>query len=502
MNDEHDLALLLASRVALVVVESVEEPRVVALFRRLVEPTRRPLFRWSLTDGLRPVAEAAAVAGARVTTRYTTPPPDGRSDPAEALRDIRGRAPGGVWLMLDLHPFLDDPLVVRLIKEIALDHDEGGHTLVLVSHALTLPPEIRPYAARFAVSLPDPAGIEQIVREEARAWGARHGRKVNADRRALSMLVSNLTGLTAADARRLARGAINDDGAITEADLPAVMSAKHRLLDDGSAISFELDTARFEQIGGLVALKAWLARRRPAFFGEAPELDAPRGVLLVGVQGGGKSLAAKAVAGAWGLPLLRLDVGALYDKYFGETEKNLRDALRTAELMAPCVLWVDEVEKALAEGGNDAGTSRRLLGHLLTWMAERTAQVFIVATANDIEALPAELIRKGRLDEIFFVDLPEAEVRAEIFAIHLRRRAFDPEGFDGAALAEASEGFSGAEIEQAIVSACYVAREREAPLDTAHLLEELARTRPLSVVMAEKVARLRAWAAERTVPAN
>lgn len=502
MNDRHDLELMLGSRVPLLVVESVEEPRVVALFRELCADGPRALFRWSITEGLRPVDGGEARSGNSSAWRGTPPGKDGRADPIQALRDLRTRSQPTVTLLLDAHPFLDDPLVVRLLKEIALDREAVAHTVVFVSHAVELPPEIRTYAARFSVSLPDPAGIEQIVREEARSWSARHGRKVNADRQALSMLVANLTGLTGADVRRLARQAIWDDGAITHDDLDGVMSAKHRLLDEGSAISFELDTARFEQVGGLAGLKRWLARRRDAFFGEAPELEAPRGVLLVGVQGGGKSLAARAVAGAWGLPLLRLDVGSLYDKFFGETEKNLREALATAVLMAPCVLWIDEIEKALAEGGNDAGTSRRMLGHLLTWMAERTAPVFIVATANDITRLPPELIRKGRVDEIFFIDLPRAEVRRDIFAIHLRRRDFDPDAFDLDGLADASEGFSGAEIEQAIVSACYLARERRAALDGAHLLEELTRTRPLSVVMAEQITGLRAWAEGRTVSAD
>jgi len=502
VSDQNDLKLLLDSRVPLLVVESVEERRVVDLIKRLGADGERTLFRWSVTDGLCPVDPPKKKGGVTTAWRGTSPTTEGRADPTVALRDIRSRATPGVFLLLDIHPYFDDPLAVRLLKEIALDHARNGHTVVFVSHAVTLPPEIRPYAARFAVSLPDPAAIEQIVREEARAWTARHGRKVNADRVALSMLVHNLAGLTGADARRLARSAIVDDGAITPSDLPAVMAAKHRLLDDGSAIGFELDTARFDEVGGLAGLKQWLARRRDAFFGQAPELDAPRGVLLVGVQGGGKSLAAKAVAGSWGLPLLRLDVGSLYDKFFGETEKNLRDALKTAELMAPCVLWMDEIEKAMAEGGNDAGTSRRMLGHLLTWMAERTAEVFIVATANAITRLPPALIRKGRMDEIFFVDLPSPEVRQDIFTIHLRRRSFDPDAFDLAALAEQADGFSGAEIEQAIVSACYLAREHGATLDDDHLLEELARTRPLSVVMAEKVAQLRAWAADRTVPAD
>jgi SpoVK/Ycf46/Vps4 family AAA+-type ATPase len=204
----------------------------------------------------------------------------------------------------------------------------------------------------------------------------------------------------------------------------------------------------------------------------------------------------------WQLPLLRLDAGTLYNKFFGETERNLREALNAAEAMAPCVLWIDEIEKAIASGDYDSGTSRRILGNLLTWMAERKAPVFIVATANVIEHLPPELIRKGRLDEIFFIDLPDAATRAEIFAIHLRKRDHKPMDFDIPALATLSEGFSGAEIEQVIVAATYLAQEQQATMDTGHIRTEIGQTRPLSQIMAEKVSRLRAWARDRTVPAN
>jgi len=257
-------------------------------------------------------------------------------------------------------------------------------------------------------------------------------------------------------------------------------------------------------VGGLHNLERWLGQRRAAFLheGQAQKLDVPRGILLLGVQGCGKSLAAKAVAGSWGVPLLRLDFGRLYDKYVGETERNLRDCLRTAEVMAPCVLWVDEIEKGLATGDNDGGTSRRVLGTLLTWMAENDRPTFVVATANDVRSLPAELVRKGRLDEIFFVDLPKPEVRGRIFEIHLRKREQDPGLFDLERLAAASAGFSGAEIEQAVVSALYAAHAQDAPLTTGHVLDEIQRTRPLSVFMAERVADLRNWAADRTVPAD
>jgi SpoVK/Ycf46/Vps4 family AAA+-type ATPase len=222
-------------------------------------------------------------------------------------------------------------------------------------------------------------------------------------------------------------------------------------------------------------------------------------VLLLGVQGCGKSLAAKAAAGIFGMPLLRLDFGALYSKYYGETEKNVRKALDTADVMAPCVLWLDEIEKGLAVGDDDDGLSRRVLGTLLTWMSERKKPVFIVATANDIERLPPEMVRKGRFDEIFFVDLPSSETRSEIFKIHLQKRYLEPGDYDLNALAKAAEGFSGAEIEQAIVSARYTAHAAGRELTEEDLLAELKQTKSLSVLMAEKVEEIRDWAKERTV---
>jgi len=251
----------------------------------------------------------------------------------------------------------------------------------------------------------------------------------------------------------------------------------------------------------LKRLKKWLAERQDVFQqGDAD--DAPKGVLLLGVQGGGKSLAAKAVAGMWQLPLLRLDMAALYNKFIGETEKNLRDALRLADLMSPCVLWLDEIEKGISEDSGDNGTGRRLLGTLLTWMAERTTPVFMVATSNDISRLPPELIRKGRMDEIFFVDLPAQDIREEIFTIHLRKRDLEPQGFNLTLLAAAADGFAGAEIEQSIVAAIYTAKAQGETLSDEHLLMEIDGTSPISVVMAEKIHQLRCWAKERTVPAD
>ena len=485
-----DLEILVRSRVPLIVVETSDEPRALETFKRLALRIGQPVMRWSVTTGLQRIdLDLQPQAHAR--------------EPDQALGQIKATGTTGIYLLLDFHPYLEDPAHVRLIKEIALGYGDAPHTLVLVSHNLDLPEELHALSARFDLSLPDTQALTRQVHQEAALWTKSNpGKKVKTDDQTLDQLIKQLGGLTASDARRLIRNAIHDDGAITESDLPAVMQAKYRLLDQGGALSFELDTAKFSQVGGLERLKRWLNQRKDIFLGRDTALDPPRGILLVGVQGGGKSLAAKAVAGLWQLPLLRLDFGTLYNKFFGETERNLRSSLVTAEAIAPCVLWVDEIEKAIASGDYDSGTSKRVLGTLLTWMAERKSPVFLVATANRIDQLPPELIRKGRMDEIFFVDLPDLPTRVKIFDIHLEKRDQQPQDFDLTELAQQSEGFSGAEIEQAVVAGLYLAREQGQRLNTGHVLAELAATRPLSVVMAEQLGRLRAWAAERTVPAN
>ena len=291
------------------------------------------------------------------------------------------------------------------------------------------------------------------------------------DPAALDLLVQNLSGLTTADTERLARNAIRDDGAVTASDLPAVMKAKYQLLNRGGVLSFEYDTTQLSRSRGVSQSRSsGSSSARAAFRPDRPAgLEPPKGILLLGVQGCGKSLAAKATAGAFGVPLLRLDFGSLYNKYHGETERNLRESLQTAEVLSPCVLWLDEIEKGLATGNDDSGTARRVLGGLLTWMAERRAQVFLVATANEVSELPPELIRKGRFDEIFFVDLPPPPSRAEILAIHLRKRGLAPERMNLAELVALTDGFSGAEIEQGIVSSLYAAHALGQEPDHSHI---------------------------------
>lgn len=490
-NDVHDLNLLLDSKVKLIVIESWEERRVLETMAALAVKRAQTWYTWNQLDGLRRLGFGSEIDPAEDTT-----------DPETALRQVRRSNEPAIYVLCDLHPFLESARLVRLIKTLAMEPGESP-TLVLVSHALALPPELSRLAVRLSLSMPSDEQLAAIVREEATHWTAQNqGRRVRTDNRTLEQVVRNLRGTTHAEARRLARNLIADDGAITQEDLPALNKAKFGLLDMQGVLSFEQDTAHFADVGGLQRFKRWLADRQAAFLGPGHAQDVPKGVLLVGVQGAGKSLAAKAVAGVWGLPLLRLDFAALYNKYIGETEKNLREALQMADSMEPCVLWIDEIEKGLAPDGSDQGVSRRLLGSLLTWMAERKTRVFLVATSNDVSQLPPELIRKGRLDEMFFVDLPAAAVREEIFRIHLSRRELQVPLFNLTQLAQASDGFSGAEIEQAVVSAVYAAAARQQEVGDAHLLEALAHTSPLSVVMAERLEALRDWARERAVMAD
>jgi SpoVK/Ycf46/Vps4 family AAA+-type ATPase len=492
MNDLHDLTVILKSRFPLVVVESHEEQRALGLLERIANLEGLALFTWTVTSGIRRVGRTDVIPGT--------------SEPPAALRHIDKTPQNGVYVLLDFHPYLQDPIQLRQIREIALEYPKVPRTLVFLSPKLDLPPELARMSARFSLSVLDAGGVRQLMKEEAELWrSAAGGEPLRGQREVADAIAQHLAGMSLEDARRLVRQAIRDDSRLTQDDLARILKLKHESVAAHSLLRLELDTGSFADVGGLKRMKRWLDLRRKAFLGEAPGLEPPRGVLMLGVQGSGKSLAAKAVAGVWGVPLLAVDFGALYNKFFGETERNLREALQAAEAMAPCVLWMDEIEKGVAADGGgeaDGGVSRRVLGTLLTWMSERKRRVFLVATANDISRLPPELVRKGRFDEIFFVDLPDAETRAEIFRIHLGRRKLDPDKFDLQRLVELSEGFSGAEIEQAVVSALYEAHALDRPLDTQTVADELARTRPLSVTMAERIDELRAWAAERTVPAH
>jgi SpoVK/Ycf46/Vps4 family AAA+-type ATPase len=491
----HELEIVLRSRIPLIVVESRDELRLLEILKplasRLARPQVMPIYKWTVTEGLE-----------RIDVDYGGPQ-HMNAPPQEVLKHIRAIDKPGVFVLLDFHPYLDEPANVRMIKDICQGYERVARTLMLLSYQVKLPAELEHFSAYFEVAVPGREERRAIVESVATEWRtANRNGKVAADPKALELIVENLAGLNTSDTRRLVRKVIFDDGLLTKADLPALMEAKYRILNRSGAVTLEHDSAAFADVGGLTRLKDWLEDRRAAFEGSAPDLDAPKGILLLGVQGCGKSLVARAAAGAYRVPLLRLDFGALYTKWHGESERNLRDTLAAADAMAPCVLWLDEIEKGVAAGEGDSGTSKRVLGTLLTWLADKKSRVFVVATANDIAALPPELVRKGRFDEIFFVDLPSAEARARILKLHADKRGLRLKGEEIEQLAAECEGFSGAEIEQAVVAALYLAHARRENACARHIAEELSATRPLSLVMAEQVSALRAWASSRAVPAD
>jgi ATP-dependent 26S proteasome regulatory subunit len=491
--EQEELRQLLESRFPILVVESAEERRFLQLIEAVATLDQMPLFTWSVVEGLKRHPRGERVLETR--------------ELVAALWHLKKTPQNGWFVFLDPQPFMDNPEIVRLVREIGFDYTGTLQTMVFVGSTLTLAPDLMRMGCIFRMAPMTPEDVRKMFKEEVELYASRNpGQSVKGESAAYELMIQHLVGVSRDDARRLIRQAIDQDGRITMDDVGRVLRQKHESLSHGGALQLVTEVESFEQVGGQKSLKKWLDLRRGAFLGAegAQGLDVPKGVLLLGVQGGGKSLAAKAVAGSWRVPLLRLDFGAMYDKFHGETERNLRNALETAAAMSPCVLWLDEIEKGIATGDSsgDSGVSRRVLATLLTWMSERKNRVFLIATANNIAALPPELLRKGRFDEIFFVDLPEPDIRADIFRIHLEKRGHVCAQFDLAGLAGASQSFSGAEIEQAIVAASYGAFAEKKPLDESHVLQELRSTRPLAVLRAEEVASLRHWAEGRTVPAD
>ncbi len=475
------------------VCETVEEKRFEALVRAVAAELEIPVSTWSAASGLSPCHPADAPKTV---------------DLGFALRLIRLCTGDGVWLLKDPQAPLENATTLRALRETAQEFEGSARTLVLVGPSLPPKPELDDIQVRFEFGLPGPPELRGLVTDTIRRLSRDSPRtRVDLSKDDIEGLVSDLQGLTMFEAERALARAIVEDNALTASDRPGIRESKKALVEGGGLLEFVPTPEGLDQVGGLERLKKWIAMRKVGFLprpGEKP-LEPPKGILLLGVLGCGKSLAAKAVAASWGLPLLSLDAGRLLAPYIGESERNLRDALKRVERMAPCVLWIDEIEKAFVSvrsNESDGGVSKRLLGALLTWMQERAARVFLVMTCNSVEELPPEMMRKGRVDELFFVDLPGREARSEIFRLHLVKRGEDPKRFDLKGLAEASRGFSGAEIEQVIVSALYESRSAALPLDTAAILVALRSTRPLSVVRRERIAQLRAWAADRCVPAD
>lgn len=495
MNDRENLEQLIRLGHTCLTISTFEEEYILGLVRDVAVVVNRPLWIWSVSGGV----QDGLLAG--------SPPVPETDAPVAGLTHLAKLAHEPLCVTLDLAPHLQNQRTLRVLRNLLRRFEDSHAQLIMIDHLERIPEVIREYATRFTVSLPDEKELEEIVRHTLRREHQEHPIEIDITRRGLRTIIRNLRGLTRRQAARIIADTVLDDHRFDEHDINLVLARKRQALHHGGLLEFVETPVDLNEIGGLRRLKRWLAQRQDALSDQAREfgIAQPRGVLMLGVQGAGKSLCAKAIATAWQRPLLRMDVGALYDRYVGESERRLRDALHQAGMMAPIVLWIDEIEKAFASAASrstDGGLSQRMFGTLLTWMQEHREPVFLVAAANDIEALPPELLRKGRFDEIFFVDLPGRDTRREILAIHLKKRNRDPATFDLDALADAAKGFSGAEIEQAVVAALHEAFFGQVELTTEHVRRAIEGSPPLSVTMAERVEALRTWAQGRCVPAD
>jgi hypothetical protein len=489
----HELRILVLSYHPLITIETAEEDRVENLLRSVASDLRVPLMTWSLTDGLRRWGEQNPIYGT--------------SEPDKALAAVDQISVNAIFWMKDLAPHLRDPAMARRLRDIAerFATNHGISTVVLTGASLDLPPDVEAVAVPFELRLPSLAEYREVIQSMIQSLAVRGGAPVdtNVD---LVELSRALSGMTLNQARQAIAYTALSDGKLTPHDIDAVVALKAKTIKEGGLLEFFPAEDNQHELGGFSRLKAWLESARQGFSEQAKSLnlDPPKGILIVGVQGCGKSLAAKVIARQWRLPLLKLDAGRLYDSLVGQSEKNFRRAAAMAEAMSPVVLWIDEIEKGFAptRGDADAGLSQRIFGAFLTWLQDKDPGVFVVATANDISRLPPELVRKGRFDEIFFVDLPTESERAEIWRIHLRIRRQNPDSFDIPALVAATEGFSGAEIEQAVIAALYNCLQANHPLDTNELLASVKNTVPLSASRREDIAGLRAYARDRFVAVN
>jgi hypothetical protein len=493
-----EFSLLIRARYGLILLRTIDEDRAETLLRLIADRMNLPFYAWTADRGLRRDGADEAVYG---TAALVAGLAHIEASQNPALYHFQGVA------SLFAEGVPRDPVLDARLLTVAKKLGEREGALVLTGDEIPLSDACRRHAAVIRLPAPSEKEYSSMLGEIVRDLSRRMHVRVDLTRRDAGRLIKNLRGLTLFETRKILTTAILDEGCLSASSVGRVLDAKKSAVERDGLLEFHPAGERFHDIADLTHLKEWLSKRR--HFLEEPEkavaagLSFPKGILLLGVPGSGKSLCAKAVSNEWGIPLLKMDPSRLYSKYIGETERNFRRAMDAAELMAPVVLWVDEIEKALASGGEeDGGVSKRVLGGFLGWMQERRGDVFLVATANDIGRLPPELLRKGRLDEIFFVDLPDAETREQMFRIHIGRRRRSTDGFDYAALAAAAEGFTGAEIEQAICSALYSAVPDGGKMTTESLLREIRSTRPISKTRAEEIRALREWARERTVPAN
>lgn len=495
-----ELSILIKARYPVIYIVSPEEERVEIALRKATED-ERPIIPWSITlpfsgqkpQGAKfdPFAEVSEAMAALERIEQ------------EVLRDRESPA---VYLLKDFDHFMDDPAIVRKLRELAMLLKRTKKTLLILSPVLRLPPHLEKEITVFDFPLPSLEELKEILERLVRVAQRNPNVVVDLDEPDKEALVKAALGLTASEAENVFAKALVKNKRLDAMDVEEVLSEKRQIIRKAGLLEFFPAEERLSDVGGLDLLKEWIRKRKKAFSEKARKfgLPEPKGVLLLGVPGCGKSLCAKAVAKTWGLPLLRFDVGRVFGRYVGESEENMRRALKTAETLSPCILWIDEVEKAFSGigGTEDAGTAARVFGTFLTWLQEKKAPVFVAATANDISTLPPELLRKGRLDEVFFVDLPSREERKEIFSIHLRKRGREPQRFDLDLLGRKSCGFSGAEIEAVVIGALYDAFDEDREVTTEDLLRNIEQTMPLFQTMREEMEALRSWARMRARPAS
>ena len=489
---ERQIETLIRARYPYIYILSWEERRIEDLLRRLALRLGYRLYGWTVTQG--------------ITALDTTPKTDvdpGAHTALKALNFIEHNHEAALYLLKDFHPFLDagpargDPATLRKLRDLLRPLKESRKTVIFLSPVLHLPPEIEKDVVVVDYALPTTEELREALQRIQRSARAQGNLRLRLTPEEEAEVLRAAQGLTVNEAENVFAKSLVLKRRL---DVEIIIAEKKQIIQKSQMLEYYESIEAIEYVGGMNALKAWLQKRRLAFSEQARAfgLPEPRGLLLLGVQGCGKSLLAKAVATLWQLPLLRLDMGRVFSEWVGASEQNMRRALQLAESVAPAILWVDEIEKGLAglqsSGRSDAGTSARVMGSFLVWLQEKSAPVFVIATSNDISLLPPELLRKGRFDEIFFVDLPTLPERQEIFAIHLAKRHRDPRAFDLLRLAQASEGFSGAEIEQVIIDALYNAFDAQRDLTEEDILRSITQTLPLSRTMSDQITALRQWA--------
>lgn len=503
LDAPQELEVLVRARYPIIYVVSWEEERVERCLAQIAEKRGKKLLIWTITQGL--VKAGAEPQRAKSGGGNT-------SDPIAALDAVIDHVEPAIFLFKDFHRFTKDDrcnlTVLRRLRDVAHHLRDTYKSIVLVSPLLEIAPELSKDVTVIEFGLPRTDDFNRLLDRIIDDVKDNPQVRVDLNAEARERLLHAARGLTLKEAENVFAKTLVLDGKIDANDVSVVFSEKEQIIRKSGLLEYYETNEQFGHVAGLENLKRWLAKRSIAFTDRAAKfgLPAPRGVMLLGVQGCGKSLCAKAVSSLWKVPLLRFDLGRMFSSLVGSSEENIRRAIQTAESIAPVILWIDEIDKALAgsmgSAGSDGGTAARVFGTLLTWLSEKTASVFVIATANDISHLPAELLRKGRLDEIFFVDLPSEEERSDIFRIHLHRRGRDAKKFDLPALVRVSEGFSGAEIEEAIVSALFDAFSQQMDLNTELIKSALAETVPLSKTMSEELNRLRNWAVGRARPAS